>query len=152
LICSKCNTEGQDGSFCTLCGASLLPAVSVMPTQAVNFPQQDGRMAYGQGLAQPSYTNTYLGGQLPAQVNQGYGFPPATNGKAIASFILSLLGISLLGVIFGHIASSEIRSSAGRQGGSGFATAGLVLGWLGMVGWFLFWILYFEALNSIGYY
>jgi hypothetical protein len=56
-----------------------------------------------------------------------------------------------LGVIFGHIAASEIKRSAGRIGGSGLATAGIVLGWLGMVGWVFYWI-FFAALFSSSYY
>ena len=151
MNCRKCNATGQSGAFCISCGASMTPEVNVVQSQNSSYFSQGNNANYAQGFPQPNYSNPYIGGQIPPQIQQGYGIV-ATNGKAIASFILSLLGISILGVIFGHIASSEIRNSGGRQGGSGFATAGLILGWLGMVGWFFFWILYIEALNSIGYY
>jgi MFS family permease len=48
-----------------------------------------------------------------------------TNGFAIASFILGLIGGALLSVIFGVIALSQLRRR--QQGGRGFAIAGLVL-------------------------
>ena len=53
-----------------------------------------------------------------------------TNGLAIASMVLGILGVSLLAVIFGHIASSQIRTSG--QQGRGMAVAGLVLGYLAL--------------------
>jgi hypothetical protein len=89
----------------------------------------------------------------PAQ--SPYGFPPAqspyafaawpgqpapsvTSGLAIAALVLSILWIggvgSLLAVIFGIVALSQIRSSSGRRRGQGLATSGLVIGALGLVG------------------
>ena len=65
--------------------------------------------------------------------------PPApvrqTNGFAIASLVLSLAAVgigSILAVIFGVMARREIRASEGAQGGEGLATAGLVIGWVGL--------------------
>jgi hypothetical protein len=53
---------------------------------------------------------------------------------AVASFILGLLGFtlitSLLAVVFGHIALSQIRQGGGKLGGKGLAITGLVLGYL----------------------
>ncbi len=53
--------------------------------------------------------------------------PPSsgTNGFAVASFVLGLIGGVLLSVIFGIIALSQIRRRGQR--GRGFAIAGLVL-------------------------
>jgi hypothetical protein len=54
---------------------------------------------------------------------------------AIASLILGILFVlfplSIPAVVFGHIALSQIKRSAGRLGGAGLAIAGLVLGYLG---------------------
>lgn len=70
----------------------------------------------------------------------GYPQPVRTNGLAIASMVLSIVGIvllclwgvggipALLGVIFGHVAKSQIRND-GTQG-EGMATAGLVIGYI----------------------
>jgi hypothetical protein len=67
----------------------------------------------------------------------GYGYTPypypSTNGMAIASLILSAVGWvvcigPILGIIFGFIALGQIRQSQGRQGGSGLAKAGIIVG------------------------
>ena len=57
---------------------------------------------------------------------------PSTNGLAIASLVCSILGISLIGVILGHIALSQINNSNGMQGGRGLAIAGLIIGYIGL--------------------
>ena len=58
-----------------------------------------------------------------------------TNGFAIVSALLAVLwfaGIgSVLALIFGYRARREITSSAGTQKGSGLATVGIILGWIG---------------------
>ena len=55
-----------------------------------------------------------------------------TSGKAITSLICGLLFFVpfafIAAVVFGHIALSEIKRSAGRLKGEGLAIAGLVLG------------------------
>ena len=62
--------------------------------------------------------------------------PPRTSGKAIASLIcgifLFVLPASIAAVVLGHLSLSEIKKSAGRIQGRGLATAGLVLGYLGL--------------------
>jgi hypothetical protein len=57
-----------------------------------------------------------------------------TSGMAITGFILSLVGISALGVIFSAIALPKTKT---EMGGRGLAIAGLVLGILGSIGWVL---------------
>ena len=59
-----------------------------------------------------------------------------TSGKAIASLILSIVGIfliaipSIIGIILGHIARSEIKKSNGLIEGKGLALAGLIIGYI----------------------
>jgi type IV pilus assembly protein PilA len=64
------------------------------------------------------------------------GFQPPTSGKAIGSLICGIfflfLPASIIAVILGHLSVSEIRKSAGRLKGQGIATAGLVLGYIGI--------------------
>jgi hypothetical protein len=59
---------------------------------------------------------------------------PGTNGLAIAALVLGILWLywvgSILAVIFGHIALSQIRHTGQR--GRGLAIAGLVLGYVGL--------------------
>jgi type IV pilus assembly protein PilA len=75
--------------------------------------------------APPSAVGTH-----PAEV-------PETSGKAIISLICSLLFFIPLAfiaaIVFGHLAISEIRRSAGRLKGQGIAITGLVLGYLWIV-------------------
>jgi len=69
-------------------------------------------------------------------VQQPYAPAPRTNGLAIASFVLGILGFAIIPVILGHISLSQINSRG--EGGKVFAIIGLVLGYLGIVGWILF--------------
>ncbi len=60
-----------------------------------------------------------------------------TSGMAIASLVLGLIGLgigSVLAIIFGLMAKKNIRESGGMETGGGMATAGIVLGILGVVG------------------
>ncbi len=70
--------------------------------------------------------------------NQPYSTPPVkpNSTMALASLILGILGWtvipgigSIAAIITGHMAKSEIKNSMGALGGSGMATAGLVLGY-----------------------
>lgn len=54
-----------------------------------------------------------------------------TNGFAVASIVLALLGGGIFAIVFGHVARSQIRLSG--DGGSGMATAGLVIGYVSIV-------------------
>jgi uncharacterized membrane protein len=60
-----------------------------------------------------------------------------TNGLAIASLVLGIVWIywigSILAIVFGHVALSQIKKSNGTQSGRGMAIAGLVLGYLAIV-------------------
>ena len=76
---------------------------------------------------------------LPAYGGAGYGYTPyvttgRTNGMAIASLVLGILWLdwigSVLAVIFGHIALSQIKRR--QQRGRGLAIAGVTLGWIGI--------------------
>ena len=58
-----------------------------------------------------------------------------TNGLAIASLILSILGFSIVGAILGHVALSQIKRT--NEAGSGLAIAGIILGWVSFAGFLL---------------
>ena len=72
----------------------------------------------------------------PAAPDQLVGAFRETNGSAIVSVVLGVLwfaGIgSLLALVFGYRARRQIKNSAGAQKGSGLATAGIILGWIGI--------------------
>jgi hypothetical protein len=61
-----------------------------------------------------------------------------TSGYAVASLVLGIAGFfviplipSILAVVFGQKAKDEIRANPGISG-EGLATAGVVLGWVGI--------------------
>jgi hypothetical protein len=108
-----------------------------MGGQPPQYPQQPGQ--YPQ---QP--------GQYPQQPGGGYAPVPKNNGMAIASLVLGILWIcsvgSILAVIFGYMAKKQIKESGGVEQGDGMATAGIVLGWIGIA----FLILYLIGL-AVGF-
>ena len=75
-----------------------------------------------------------------------YEFPPSSapaqppnSTMAIVSLVAGILGFtfvptigSIVAVITGYMAQKEIRASNGALGGQGLATAGLILGWIGV--------------------
>lgn len=79
----------------------------------------------------------YLGSTPTYGSPAGYyaGLAPSStyNPWAIASLVLGLLGTAILAVIAGHVALSQIGRTGER--GTGLAIAGLVLGYLEIVGY-----------------
>lgn len=105
-------------SFCPGCGNSM--------TADDKFCRVCGRVA-------AAYSSATLPSNAPAPVGNA-----ETSGKAIVSLICGLLFfvpfLFVAAIVFGHLALSEIRKSAGRLKGEGVAIAGLVLGYLWIVG------------------
>lgn len=103
-------------SFCLGCGNSL--------AEGERFCEACGRDS--QAVAAP-----------PVDPQVAFGLPAETNGKAIFSLVCGILFIilpfSVVAVIFGHIALSEIRKNPGRWKGKGLAFAGIALGYVGVV-------------------
>jgi hypothetical protein len=93
-----------------------VPADSYPPPPAGYVPPPAG---YPQPYAQP----------YPGYAGGSYAQPPppapGTNGFAIASLVLGIIGGVLLSVIFGIVALAQIRKRP--QGGRGLAIAGLSL-------------------------
>ncbi|MFH5208581.1 DUF4190 domain-containing protein [Antrihabitans sp. NCIMB 15449] len=119
------------------------------------YAAQYGQAPAPYGQAPAPYGNPY-GQQQPmyGQPAPGYGYPAQkTNGMAIASLVCGLAGIalcglsSILGIIFGHIAQSQIKRT-GEQG-EGMALAGLILSYIVTVGWIIIWVFYIGLLATI---
>jgi hypothetical protein len=76
-----------------------------------------------------------------------------TNGWAIASLILAIIGAgigSILAVIFGNKAIREIDASGGTQSGRGLAKAGIIIGWIGIAFTALAIVFFIIALAASG--
>jgi Domain of unknown function (DUF4190) len=104
-----------------------------------------GNAPYGSQPPAPTYPGQPSGqfvpppgGVPPYGQPYGYGYPYVpprrTNGLAVASMVLGILWIywigSVLALIFGYIARSQIRERG--EAGDGMAIAGIVLGWVGI--------------------
>ncbi len=116
------------------------PAPGYGPQPAPGYGPPPGAGGYGPPPVGPGY---------PPMVDAGYGYPPGgapygylaapkTNGLAIASLVCSfffwLYGIgAVLAIVFGFIARSQIKRSAGMQRGGGMALAGIIIGFAGIV-------------------
>jgi len=93
-------------------------------------PEQPTTDAYGRpaGHGQPYGVQPY-----------GYGYgvvtPRPTNALAIVALVLALMGISIGGVVAGHLSLSQIKRTA--EQGRGMALAGLIVGYVGCAFWVL---------------
>ncbi len=97
---------------------------------------------------QQPYASPAYGYQQPYASPQ-YGYQPVlvaapSSGAATASLIFGILSYvflpvigAIVAVICGHVALGQIRASGDRVGGKGMAIAGLVLGYLQIVGFVL---------------
>ncbi|GAA3739170.1 hypothetical protein GCM10022225_22810 [Plantactinospora mayteni] len=109
------------------------PADPGYPTQA--YPAGTDPIS-GQPVMAPGYPPA---GYPPA------GYPvvtpgPSTNGLSIAAMVVAIVGalglcgyglggyLGAVGAIMGHVASKQIRERG--EGGSGFAKAGIIVGWI----------------------
>jgi type IV pilus assembly protein PilA len=109
-------------AFCAACGNSL--------AEGERFCRVCGRDSTSGALPAQAM------GTLPTPAAPAV--PARTSGKAIASLLCGLLFfipfLFIVAIVFGHLALSEIKRSAGRLKGEGLAIAGLVLGY----GWAIF--------------
>jgi type II secretory pathway pseudopilin PulG len=113
MFCVRCGAANADGSqFCAKCGAAIGAQAGAAGTPVSPAP--------------PAYSTTH----------QSIG-PAESSGKAVASlicgFLFFIFPVAIIGVVFGHLALTDIRKSAGRLTGRGMAIAGLVLGYAGIL-------------------
>jgi len=124
-LCSNCGKEKGTGNYCGSCGQL---------SGSTNSP--------------PPFQQAYQ----PPQFQQQYGYaqyPPAsgrTNSLAIAALVVSLICCAPLGVIFGHVALSQINKTG--EGGRGLAIAGLVIGYVSCALSVIYFIAAFAAASS----
>ena len=147
--CPACGGEPWGGGDDTAALEKMAPAgqpshsaTAAEPTAAqasVSAPfvsVTQGQPVAGSGTGTPVVHQINIGG--------GPGVPldtRKTSGLAVASFVLSLVGIFCVGfitgtlaVIFGGVAISKISKNPGLKG-NGLAVAGLVIGIVDIIGW-----------------
>ena len=102
---------------------------------------QDPYSGYPSGTYSPYPQGPYT----PASYG-AYPSGPAVSGLAVAALVCGILGFftagvaSIAAVICGHLAWRE--TSSGQNTGHGMTIAGLVLGYIPIVGWILFWLFF----------
>lgn len=128
------------------------PTAAYPPTGSGYPPPTPGYPAPGQGPPPPGqFPPGPPWGQPSAYPPYGYRGSVAiarNNAMAIASLVTGLVGVfvcffpvlSLLAVVFGHVALSQIKQRAGRERGRGMAIGGLVIGYLTLLAAIGFWI------------
>jgi hypothetical protein len=115
LPCPSCGTLNSGGDrYCDNCGRAFSRAAP--PAPRAQLPQQ---VPVGQAY-------------VPLVAVQ----PQRTNGLAVASMVLGILWLywigSILALVLGYVAKSQIDNSRGQEGGRGMAIAGITLGWIGV--------------------
>lgn len=115
-------------------------------------PQPYAQQPYAQPVAPQAYAQAYP--------QQGYAgtVAPANNTLALVSMISGIAAFvvvpfigSIVAIITGHMAKKQIAQTG--EGGSGMATAGLILGYVGIafvVLAVIIWIVAFGALAAAG--
>ena len=94
------------------------------------------------------------GGGYQPQMGAGYA-APRTDGMAIASLILGILGVICCGIlapvaaILGFVSRGRIAQSGGAVSGGGLAMAGLILGIIGTVLWIIGVIIYAANISHL---
>ena len=116
--CGACGSAvGSDSNFCGSCGKQRV-------SQQGGTPPPPGVPPFPNPVVPPT-------GQ---QIQYVQVAAAKTNGYAIASLVLSLLGLcgigSILAIVFGNMAKKEIAISG--EGGAGLAKAGMIIGWIGL--------------------
>ena len=132
--CGACGSEvSSDAKFCGSCGK---PRVS----QQGGTPPPPGAPPFPNPVGPPT-------GQ---QIQYVQVAAAKTNGYAIASLVLSLVGLcgigSILAIVFGNMAKKEI--AARGEGGLGLAKAGIIIGWIGLAGVVLYVLVVIVALGA----
>ena len=128
IVCPNCGAANNEGSrFCNNCGGALPEMQPVQPQeqqQQTVYQQQVYQEPVYQQPIQPMYIQTET---QPVQSEPAL----QKNGFCTAGFVLSLLGIFLLGTtsLFGLIFSivGLISSNKKNQSGKGKAIAGIVM-------------------------
>jgi hypothetical protein len=114
------------------------PAREEAPPPMVGVPSMSSSPSPYQSPASPGSPAQMIPGQTPSQ-----GLAIGSMVCGIIAFILCCTGyiaaaVAIAAVVLGHLAISKNKQNPAANGGKGMARAGLVLGYLGLVGAILF--------------
>jgi hypothetical protein len=182
-FCNQCGSPVEEGDrYCEHCGSPIRgssrqdpaavvgppsePITDTKPTAVPSAPEppkpkSQWERVFGEGGAaektiaeQERRHEAVFGPSKSAIATSRPPLPGArTNGTAVASLILALIGMiigSVLAVILGYQAQREIDRSEGTQTGRGLATAGIVIGWISLAAWVLILVAVAFASPNLG--
>ena len=140
MFCPSCGAPNEEGTaFCGNCGAALTDEAAPLAEEVLlagETPLQGDAQAEV-ALAVPPLPPPP---EPPGPSVRAAGATVPTNGMAITSMILGIAGLtvvpavgSVLALILGYIAKRDIRQRPDETTGEGLATAGIVMGWIGIV-------------------
>lgn len=114
---------------------------------AVAFENAAARSASSRPNPSPAAPVTPAGQPPTSSAPAAAGQAARTNGFAIASLVLGLVGGTWVAILFGYLAKSQIRRTG--ESGDGMATAGLVLGYISLVVVVVLTVVYVVYLVSV---
>lgn len=143
MFCTRCGTQNpDDAGFCRNCSSPLTRPVSHSGQQTAPQPSQPTAGSY----ANPSSSQSpYPGYQGPPVYQSSYANQPTTqqsgaSGRAIASMILSILGLVMCGfltsipaMILGKMELNDIKLGKAPKAGETLAKIGFYVGIAGTV-------------------
>ncbi len=143
MFCTRCGTQNpDDAGFCRNCSSPLTRPVSHSGQQTAPQPNQPTSGSY----ANPSSSQSpYPGYQGPPVYQSSYANQPITqqsgaSGRAIASMVLSILGLVMCGfltsipaMILGKMELNDIKLGKAPKAGETLAKIGFYVGIAGTV-------------------
>jgi len=162
MICKNCGTQNPEGaSVCSQCQHPL----EAPPQYYQQYQPGDGQNPPGYG--QPPQPNMYApptgyqpGYQPGYQQAPPYGSPYQQNyyaqaqpgkGAATGSLVCGIISVFFAGLILGIIAIAQGRKAKRLGYIGGMATAGIVLGIIGLIGWVIIMILVIFGILSYNF-
>lgn len=132
---------------CTYTGSNRAPATPAARAQAAAPAAHTPAPVHGPVAVPtpaPGIGPVTYGNAAPVVV---YRQVAPTNSSAIVALVLSVISfissaffLGFIAIIFGHIARRQIKRRGER--GNGMAVAGLWVGYLSMIFWIVFWLVY----------
>ena len=149
MFCTRCGTQNpDDAGFCRNCSSPLTRPVSHSGQQTAPQPSQPTSGSYSNPSSYTSPQSSqspYPGYQGPPVYQSSYANQPVTqqsgaSGRAIASMVLSILGLvmcgfltSIPGMILGKMELNDINLGKAPKAGETLAKVGFYVGIAGTI-------------------